>query len=557
MLRQFVLLLSVLSFTTNTFGLPTVEQVDPGRTMEEIQQQLPEETEPLPKIKLPKTQNAINEDLDSSKVKFTLKGVKFKGNTIFKDSELKAVYKSYLGKKQSLKGIRELAAKVASYYRDKGYILTVVLIPPQEINERGVLTLEIVEGYISKIIIEGNTSSEVTKLLQGYGRQIQKSKPLTMRNLERYSLLANEIPGVNVKVLVSKGTSHGASNLTFIVEEKRISAFISGNNFNSELLGRNQFIAGIDVNNLLLGSETAVRGLVGTPPKRLNYASFHHKQMLNYDSLQWDVNFSYTKTEPDFVGLNSTFLSTPGEAGTFTTNLTYTYIRSRVRNLRMVAGFTYMNSHTDALDTVLFKDWIRSISLKTLYDWRGSYRSTNQIIFKVYQGLKILGAKAEPPSRPGGRNDFTKITFDADRHQPLGNLFGLALYFASQYSFSELLSFEKFGYGAGPFGYGYDPSEITGDHGIAGKFELQFNPRVSSYPLSRIQLFTNIDEGVVWNKNSTFQVARAARTSASFGARILPRRRFSAEFFISKPFRNLTTTNNKDIRVYFNVLLLA
>jgi hemolysin activation/secretion protein len=70
----------------------------------------------------------------------------------------------------------------------------------------------------------------------------------------------------------------------------------------------------------------------------------------------------------------------------------------------------------------------------------------------------------------------------------------------AQKSFSPLLLTEQFGLGGDHFGRGFDPSEITGDDGVAGAVELQYTRDPGLSFLKSYQLFTFYDAGAVWQR---------------------------------------------------------
>ena len=85
-----------------------------------------------------------------------------------------------------------------------------------------------------------------------------------------------------------------------------------------------------------------------------------------------------------------------------------------------------------------------------------------------------------------------------------------------QWSANTLLSAEEFGVGGAQFGRGYDPSEITGDHGFAMKIEPQYGKAIQGDYLVDYQLYGFYDFGVVWN---TLNTDRESLASAGFGVR--------------------------------------
>lgn len=391
-----------------------------------------------------------------------------------------------------------------------------MIIPPQELDDRGIVTLQVIEGYIDNVIIEGDLRPATKKLLIAYAQHIAKNKLLTLSTLERYSLLANDIPGAKVKAIIRpSATNVGAAEIVLVANQTRNDWYIGANNFSSELLGRSQMVAGVNANGYLSGSQTGLRGVLGFHINRLKYFALMHKQQLNTTGLGIDASISDTNTQPNFDSLQSPNLQTPGQAFILNANTTYPLIRSRKKNLFIGAGFNYLNSHTSYLGVNLFDDAIRSINVNFLYNFFTPNASFNSLEMHLYQGLNILDAHASPPTLPGGRTNFSKITGSLSIYQRLfTNNWYVLLWAKGQYSFTQLLSSEKFGFGGAPFGYGYDPSVITGDQGYALKVEPQYNCQLKNdTAIPNIQIFGFFDTASIWNINKSIQPGHQSATS--------------------------------------------
>ena len=83
-----------------------------------------------------------------------------------------------------------------------------------------------------------------------------------------------------------------------------------------------------------------------------------------------------------------------------------------------------------------------------------------------------------------------------------------------------MLTAEQFGLGGASFGSAYDPSEITGDSGIAGRVELQYNRSGDFEYVPSYQLYGFYDIGNVWiRNNSAGQKASESLADTGIGVR--------------------------------------
>jgi len=74
-----------------------------------------------------------------------------------------------------------------------------------------------------------------------------------------------------------------------------------------------------------------------------------------------------------------------------------------------------------------------------------------------------------------------------------------------QYSFTRVLASEEFSYGGIPFGRSHDPSELTGDHGIAGSLELNYTYPVGLSWFDRWQGYAYGNAGYIWRRHTDFR----------------------------------------------------
>lgn len=535
----------------------SVERFDPGKTSNELSN----EQEISPITPSPNVVNikgkSTSKKADGARVnlKFRLKKIILTGNTIFSTSELSKLYKDKINTDVSLADLDLIAQKITEYYRNAGYVLSQAIIPPQEITEKGVVKIQIIEGYINKVSVTGCKSSSVCALLQAYGNRIAKVTPLNLETLERFSFLADDIPGAKVRAVLTRSQQFtGAADLTFIVEEKRYGGSFAYNNYNSQVLGRQQLIATANLNNLTTASETALNGIISRNSDRMRYISFTHRQQLNSKGLGARFMVSNIHTDPDMgtIGLDGFII--PGKAFTVTASTEYAWIRSHNKNLYLGGGFKFLNSSTEFAGATLFKDNIRSIYIYSSYNFLSGANTFNSVLATFSQGLKIFDAQGNPPSRVGENIAFSKIEiYASSSHKFAQTKLSSVIALKGQYAFNTVPSSETFIYGGIPFGYGYDPAEFAGDRGIDGLFELQY----ASFSVQRFklisQLFAFVDCGFIWDINNV-QPTRQSGVSAGAGYRINMLKHTNLDFIVAKPLKPSDIQGNANYtRLLFNV----
>ena len=516
-----------------------ITRIDPGRVEERIKPRPEIEIRaPVAEVQIPAAEKARL--ADTRKI-IRLSGVTIQGSTVYSAEDFRPIYEQYLNKKISFADIQKIANAITVKYRVDGYLLTKAIVPVQRIRQ-GRLRIVVVEGYIDKFNIQGKVSKSARKVIESYGEQIKESRPLRVKDLERYTLLANDLPGIQVQSVISPSKSKkGVSDITFKVKQKRLDAAFDFNNYGTRYLGPNQFDVNVSANSIFGTADKVGVFALATPFNNdVKYIQGYYQRPLGSDGTAVNLAFDYTKTHP---GFQLEDLDIKGESKHYIATVTHPFVRSRRQNLFTDLTADYIDSNSDSFlvpgaTQPVFRDKIGSVRAKAMYDYLDTKYGINTVSLEVSQGLPNVGSKTsdQNTSRPGGHSDYTKVNMDIARLQALPASFSALLALSSQYAFVPLLSIEEFGFGGREFGRGYDPSEIIGDNGIAGKFELRWTAYPGVKVLQQLQLFSFYDAGKVWNKGSSnSQPEHQQASSAGAGISVNFTDFFRASFEMDKP----------------------
>lgn len=453
-------------------------------------------------------------------VAFVLKGIKLQGATAFGEAELEPLYKDKIGTKITLGDLNGIANSITSYYRNHGYILTRAIIPPQR-AEGGVITIRIVEGYASNVIIEGEMADD--PLVQKYAAKIRATRPLDSSKLERYLLLMNDLPGVEARaVLKPSATEPGASDIVVTLSRKSTEFLGTFDNRGSRYLGPFQLGANLYLNNLLGADEQTQFRVANSifQPEEMVYAEARHEEQLGSEGTKLLLAASGTWTHP---GYTLEDLDTTGESGSITLGVSHPLTRSRQSNWFVNSDFTGRNVSVDNFAGDVYYDKTRVLTLGTSYDFLDSTSAINRIEGGFGKGFGWgTDVDGQPQSRIGGKANFEKLTARASRIQPISGPWAAYFATAGQYGFDPLLASEEFGLGGAEFGSAYDAAELSGDSGIAGRVEMQFNQfRDQADFLPQYQVYAFYDIGKVWNRDviAASEPENASLSSTGIGAR--------------------------------------
>ncbi|HEY8950883.1 MAG TPA: POTRA domain-containing protein [Rhizomicrobium sp.] len=494
----------------------------------------------------------------SESVTFTITGVNFQGNTALPDSELQTMAAAYIGHPITLAQVYELADKVTAAYRSRGFILAQTIVPAQKVSN-GVLTLKIVQGYISQVKIQGDAGGG-REYLEAYGARIKAVRPLTADVLERELLLVSDLTGFQVRsVLTPSATEQGAADLTLVVDRKPVDAYVAVDNRGSKYLGPYEVMAGVFINDAFdTGGRFGINAVV-TPNSgpEMAYGAVSFDQPLGDDGMRLFTTLSYTHTKPGSV---LAALDTSGKAINGDMALSYPFTRSRDFNFSGTAGVSYRDtSSKNALIDPLFSDHVRSVYaqlyINALDDW-GGYSTLSG---RLTQGVPVFGAteKSSPnKSRVGASGTYTRANFDASHEHPLFEDVSVLLAASGQTSFGKpLLASEQYSLGGYSFDRAFDPSQITGDSALAGKVELRWDAIQEAGPVSGVQLYGFYEGGEVWQSHALPGTPKhETLSSAGAGARFAVLNQLNADVEWADPLeRDVLGGVKRDSRFLFSV----
>jgi len=488
--------------------------IDPGRLRERFDiQPAPESASPPPQLK----SEAAEPLPDSFKaIRVTLKEIRIESATALPGNALQARADSYTGREITGSDILELASSLTAMYRNAGYILSLVVVPPQSLAD-GTLTLRVVEGYIDRVNVQAGpgVSAHVQEQLMRIGEKIQASRPLQGPVLERYLLIANDFPGVELRSVLAPSQAPGAADLTLVANVKKVEGFASIDNYGSKYLGPGQLTLGV-VGNQLLGVNDQWRFVgVGTGNSEMAYAQLSYSQVVSTEGLRLSAAVSRARTQPGDV---LTPFDVHGSADTVSLSAAYPLLRTRNESLTARASYDHSDVHTEVLGTRVTEDRIRALRLGL--SWRVLDRLDGQNTLDVdfSQGLGGTQESDVLKSRVGAKGVFNKFTFDYERLQPLASNFSFSVGAGGQWANTPLLSSEQYALGGRRFGRAYEPAELVGERALAFRIEPRYAGAGAGMPgLKSWQLFGFYDIGKVWKVGSVTPGTPASQSLASAG----------------------------------------
>lgn len=471
-------------------------------------------------------------------------GVAVDGVTAYPQTEITRLTQGLIGPNIQLAQIEAARETILRKYRSDGYVLSAV---SANVDASGTLRFLVTEGRIASVKLSGNIGPAGTQVLRFLNRLTEK-RPIDSVTLERYLLLAQDVPGVTLHAVLQPSSEEpGAVNLIAEVSRQPVSGLATVDNRASTFTGPEQGLGVLDFNSFTEFGERTEFSIYHAFPNSETFGQGLEEFFIGSSGLKFRVYAGTGRTTP--TGLLGA-IGYQGITTVFGGQFSYPVIRARQETLNVYGTFDGLQSEISTTSTgVRTRTSFDSIRvLRTGGDYARSdllfgpdRGAINSAAFRISKGLDILGAtkdgSADAP-RAGERTDFFKFTFELVRTQTLFNispnvsvsLMGLV---TGQWSNDILPPEEEFYLGGSRFTRGYYSGQVTGDKAIATTVELQLNTgfNFTRFGLNEdvsTQFYSFYDWGQAWQNQP--QPLNIHISSAGGGVRILVTRYTEFDF---------------------------
>ena len=402
----------------------------------------------------------------------TLEDVRLVGVTAYTREQLADLFQPFLGKEITFEQFYGISQAIQKRYRDDGYILTFAYIPPQTVED-GVFTIAVVEGFVEGVQIR-DTDGRLKETLTAILEPITRVRPLNVKTMERYLLLANDLAGVKATaVLRPSQKTRGATVMIVRVRLKPFGASVAVDNRSSDFTGPWGSSSTLIANSPMGYGErfevNASEAMVGNEKRAL---SFSYDHPLGTEGLKFSVGGSFTRTTPGSTLRQFEVRTKTTEA---TVDLTYPVIRSRAETLSVGAGFTLRNASVNLLAAPFNKDRLRLLRAQASYGNSTFLGGSSRIVVSATQSLKGLDAtnpRKTTMSRADAVMDFARLNVDVSHARHLFSGVNIRL---SGYATESMPASEEFSLGGSGFGRAYNSGEVSGEDGFGIAAETTYN----------------------------------------------------------------------------------
>ncbi|WP_379923362.1 ShlB/FhaC/HecB family hemolysin secretion/activation protein [Erythrobacter sp. R86502] len=431
---------------------------------------------------------------DANAAALDISAILLDGLTTMTRQDFAGVIEPFAGRTLDSSDLTRLTDAVAAKARAEGYILATAWIPQQTLMA-GVLRVQIDEGFIDAVRIEGTDDPAVRRQIA----QLINGRPLTLKELQRQVLLADDIPGVWIR---STRFEQDGKKRVLVVDAGRGDA--SGSlliaSDGTKPLGPIRARIDFDANGLLSPRDKIDLSFSATPlePDELAFFSTRYTVIVNDYGTSVGAFGSYSRTEPGAYLSDRELLGKAWQTGI---RVRHPVLRTQDRSLWLEASGELQNLTQDRSGSLARHDRI-ALARLGFYGFGPLAGGTLQGRATISQGLNILGATgiADPQaSRFDAEPDFTTLSWWLNWRQAIAPRISLSLATIGQISTAPLLIGESFALGGTDFLRGYDFAQRVGDEGVAGLAELRYDWPRPLGAAQRMQLYAFADGGTVSN----------------------------------------------------------
>ncbi|RUT08289.1 hypothetical protein DSM106972_014570 [Dulcicalothrix desertica PCC 7102] len=508
---QKVAVLSLLGITLSNSKIlaqstPPSGITIPENTQERIEQTIPTppesplppsttEESPTPPLQTP-PKNQPSPPTPTTE-QFKIKDIIPIGNTVLK-AEINQLIQEYKKKQQiSFEELITLRTSITQLYIDNGYTTSGAFILNDQIIDNGIIKIQIVEGRLESVQING-----LKRLEDPYIRNRLKRAtgiPLNQKRLEEALQLLQIDPiiqRVNAELLA--GSSPGLNVLRVQVEEApALRAGIVYANNQSPSIGSNQASLFVAHDNFTgYGDQISLEyGFT----EGLDIYNISYKVPVN--SLDGTLRVSYSNNNSKIIESPFNELGIRSDSETLSFSYRQPIVKKTQTELALGIDFDVRRSQTYLLDNIPFSfsegpenGESRVSAIRFFQDW--TKRSATQVLSARSQFSFGIDAFDATVNNTGADGRFFSWLGQFQWVQQVSPRILLITRIDGQLTPDSLLSLEKFSIGGAETVRGYRQNQLVADNGILGTIELRIP--ITRNP-STLQIRPFFEIGTGWN----------------------------------------------------------
>lgn len=392
----------------------------------------------------------------------------------------------FAGQRHTVSELNRLAAAIEALYQQAGYFLVRVTIPPQEVRDGGDFFLQVVDGYLEAVNVDG-IPARLHRHVRAFLQPLLQQRQLKRSELERALLLAGRTPGLPLRSTLAAGSATGSTVLVLEGNYARFGGSLGVDNHLSDTLGPWKFTWQQQVNQPLRLGEQWYFYLSDRPNTVLFDTERTRRALgggitlpLGHKGLSLNLEATESRTWS-----HSLFFFIPDTSSHFkrgVVRLSYPLWLTRAGELSTslaLEAIEQTNVVPAFNDFELSRDELRIVRLAFSGNRRLSPQTSGSFSVQLSQGLSWdardendVVATGIPFGRIGSVPDFTRLEVSLGAQVAVASSVSLVSSLRAQRAFDALPGSEMFGLDGPGSLSALDSGSVAGDHGWSLREEL-------------------------------------------------------------------------------------
>lgn len=405
------------------------------------------------------------------------------GNTLLSEIDIQTALEPYVGEQRKASDVDAARGALEKLYKDRGYKTVTVAIPRQTIRD-GLVLLEVVEGRIASLEVQGSKYTSLDQLKLEVPSLAEGQVP-DFEQVEKELTYANRLPNRRVIPSLSAGQVPGTVDIDLKVEDQLpVRASVELNNRHGRDTSNTRAVATFGYDNLFQLGHSLTLSFQTAPQRSDDGSVYYGSYRAPLADGSWNLSFTALRTSSSVAALSGVDVLGSGRS----------YGLELSKQFAAVAGVLYP-SISAGLDYKHFNT-VASIGqgaeIRTPAKYFPFTLGYSQLLKLTGQSLQSdltlsvaspkLGSDSQTIDlnrfKARGQQLYLRASFAYNRDLPFN--FEAGWRGSGQISDQALISSEQYSAGGMDNVRGYVEAESLGDHGYFSSLELRA-PSISEY----------------------------------------------------------------------------
>lgn len=517
---------------------------------------------------------------DFAEIRFIVKGATFDGLARVPGISLEDAYAAYVGRELPVSVLCDIRSEANAILRRQGYLATVE-IPEQSLAD-GIPDFNVIFGRLASVRVRGDAGPS-ERVVAAYLEKLTGQSVFNVNEAERYLLLADDLPGMDVRLSLRPAAEGAPGDLVGEIAVVRQRGMIDLNlqNLGSRAIGRLGGVLRGELYDLVgLGDRASVSLFSTLDFTEQQTVQLAYDFSVGGEGLRFGSQVTWSTVNPA-TGIPG--FSVDSETWFGSLFATYPLIRTRQASLQAGAGFDYIDQDVSVNGVGLTRDRVRMAFVRLsgdITDQQSLQNATGSSSYEprfrlnygmeLRQGLGFLSRSPDcranllaclvggaiPPSRIEADPTPRVARINAGVEYRPDPLLTLAVQSQAQISGDPLPAFEELAAGSFSIGRGYDPGAVLGDSGVLSWFEVRYGSLVpDDLGGWALQPYVFSDVAFVWNEDPSRRPGNPDKlSSAGGGLRVAWGRGLQSDVLVAVPLQRPDLAPTKgDVRLLFTL----